>query len=69
MRMTSSSPATCSRTAAVRSSSLDWVQIVRRRADAIARDEHDVVLVDYRLGEHDGIELLRQARSMASARR
>jgi diguanylate cyclase (GGDEF)-like protein/PAS domain S-box-containing protein len=44
---------------------VDWVQTFDDALTAIARDEHDVVLVDYRLGEHDGIELLRQARNMS----
>jgi len=41
---------------------LDWVPSFEAALEAIARDDHDVVLVDFRLGEHDGLELLRHAR-------
>jgi diguanylate cyclase (GGDEF)-like protein/PAS domain S-box-containing protein len=43
---------------------VDWVATFDDALNAIARNAHDVVLIDYRLGDHDGIELLRQARNM-----
>ncbi|MEA2336066.1 MAG: hypothetical protein QOE82_73 [Thermoanaerobaculia bacterium] len=41
---------------------LDWIPSFAEALGAIARNEHDVYLVDYRLGEHDGLEVLREAR-------
>jgi signal transduction histidine kinase len=40
---------------------LDWVASYDEAVEAMARQEHDVCLVDYRLGEHDGLQLLRHA--------
>src|ERR1700730_19437523 len=40
---------------------LDWAATYREALQAIERNEHDVYLFDYRLGEGDGLELLRQA--------
>ena len=40
---------------------LDWAPTYREALQAIERNEHDVYLFDYRLGEGDGLELLRQA--------
>jgi signal transduction histidine kinase len=40
---------------------LDWAASYREALQAIERNEHDVYLFDYRLGEGDGLELLRQA--------
>lgn len=42
---------------------LNWVTNYRDALEAIERNEHDVYLVDYSLGAHDGVELLRQAHS------
>jgi diguanylate cyclase (GGDEF)-like protein/PAS domain S-box-containing protein len=42
--------------------SLDWVSSYADALGAIADGQHDVYLVDYRLGEHDGLEVLRAAR-------
>jgi diguanylate cyclase (GGDEF)-like protein/PAS domain S-box-containing protein len=42
--------------------SLDWISSFDDALGAIADDQHDVYLVDYRLGEHDGLEVLREAR-------
>jgi len=42
--------------------SLDWVSSFDEALGAIANGQHDVYLVDYRLGEHDGLEVLREAR-------
>ncbi|MFO0845596.1 MAG: PAS domain-containing protein [Gemmataceae bacterium] len=40
---------------------LDWAPVYEDALAAIARREHDVYLLDYRLGEHSGVELLREA--------
>jgi sigma-B regulation protein RsbU (phosphoserine phosphatase) len=41
---------------------LDWVTSAERALEAIAREEHDVYLFDYRIGALTGIELLRELR-------
>ncbi len=46
---------------------LDWI---RRREDAIAaleRDDYDVYLVDYRLGEADGLDVLEAANKLGNS--
>jgi two-component sensor histidine kinase/ActR/RegA family two-component response regulator len=40
---------------------VDWVATYDAALEALGRNEHDVCLLDYRLGEHDGLELLREA--------
>jgi len=40
---------------------LDWAPTYREALQAIEHNEHDVYLFDFRLGEGDGLELLRQA--------
>ncbi|MFQ5809040.1 MAG: histidine kinase dimerization/phospho-acceptor domain-containing protein, partial [Armatimonadota bacterium] len=40
---------------------LDWVTTYEEGLQAIGRREHDVYLLDYRLGARDGLELLREA--------
>lgn len=40
---------------------LDWVSDYDAALSAIARDAHDLYLLDYNLGPHDGIELMREA--------
>jgi two-component system, cell cycle sensor histidine kinase and response regulator CckA len=40
---------------------LDWVDNYTDAKDAIAHQNHDIYLVDYRLGIHNGLELLREA--------
>jgi PAS domain S-box-containing protein len=40
---------------------LDWAASYGTAQEAIARQEHDVYLLDYRLGEHNGLDLLREA--------
>lgn len=40
--------------------SVDWAATWDDGLRATTRAEHDVYLVDYRLGEHDGLELIRQ---------
>jgi diguanylate cyclase (GGDEF)-like protein/PAS domain S-box-containing protein len=47
---------------------LDWSQTFDEALATIARNEHDVVLVDYRLGMHDGLELLRAAKAAGCTR-
>ncbi len=39
---------------------LDWVATYEEALEAVARDQHDVYLVDYYLGNRDGLELLRE---------
>lgn len=41
---------------------LEWVKDSEQARARIANCEHDVCLLDYRLGQHDGLDLLRQAR-------
>jgi diguanylate cyclase (GGDEF)-like protein/PAS domain S-box-containing protein len=43
---------------------LDWISSFDEALGALGRDGHDLFLVDYRLGEHDGLELLRHARAL-----
>lgn len=40
---------------------LEWVNNYEAARNAIARDQHDIYLVDYRLGPESGLELLREA--------
>ncbi len=42
---------------------LDWVDTFESALKAVERGGHDVYLLDYRLGEHDGLELLHAMRS------
>lgn len=42
---------------------LDWVTTHSEAIEALSRDEYDVYLIDYRLGEHDGLEILREAKA------
>ena len=51
--------ADCRRT----SFALDWLPSFDDARAAIDRKEHDLYLIDYRLGQHDGLELLRHARA------
>lgn len=41
---------------------LDWVARAEEGQELIARGEHDLYFVDYRLGETDGVEIIRRAR-------
>jgi signal transduction histidine kinase len=41
--------------------SLDWTDSFTEALDLIAQRRHDVYLVDYRLGAHDGLELINRA--------
>jgi diguanylate cyclase (GGDEF)-like protein/PAS domain S-box-containing protein len=47
---------------------LDWAPSYDEAMSAIAGGQHDVYLVDYRLGEHDGLEILREARAAGCVR-
>lgn len=40
---------------------LDWVKTFEGGLGEMVRNQHDVVLLDYRLGAHNGVELLRSA--------
>lgn len=40
---------------------LDWAKTYQAGLEQIQRDEHDVYLVDYRLGEGSGLDLLQEA--------
>jgi len=40
---------------------LDWVSTYEAGLEALCQSKHDVFLVDYRLGQHTGLDLLRQA--------
>jgi signal transduction histidine kinase len=40
---------------------LEWIADYDRAVEAIERNAHDVYLLDYRLGEHSGLDLLRLA--------
>ncbi|MDB6022223.1 MAG: hybrid sensor histidine kinase/response regulator, partial [Pedosphaera sp.] len=40
---------------------LDWFKSYSLGLEAMARNQHDVCLIDYRLGAKNGIELLREA--------
>src|SRR5215831_20010032 len=44
-----------------RNYSLDWLKTFDTGLEAMCRNQHDVALVDYRLGAHNGVELLRAA--------
>ncbi|MFO0936562.1 MAG: hybrid sensor histidine kinase/response regulator [Gemmataceae bacterium] len=43
--------------------SLDWEQNYAAGVEAVCQGQHDVYLIDYRIGERTGIELWREARS------
>jgi PAS domain S-box-containing protein len=45
---------------------LDWIDNYADALEAIQRNEFDVYLVDYRLGEHTGIELIQEAFRLGS---
>jgi len=42
--------------------SVDWVSSYEQALEAVAEDVHEICLLDYQLGEHTGIELLREMR-------
>jgi PAS domain S-box-containing protein len=43
---------------------LDWINSYDAAVPAIRRQEHDICLLDYRLGERTGLELLRESQSI-----
>ncbi len=45
----------------VTGSELEWVSSYAKAREAIAQNRHDIYLVDYRLGEGNGLELLSEA--------
>ncbi|MBD2604251.1 response regulator [Scytonema hofmannii FACHB-248] len=45
----------------VAGSELEWVSTYAKAREAIAQNRHDIYLVDYRLGEGNGLELLSEA--------
>jgi diguanylate cyclase (GGDEF)-like protein/PAS domain S-box-containing protein len=47
---------------------LNWVSTYEEAVSHLRRDAHDVYLIDYRLGDHDGLELLRKARELGCAK-
>jgi len=40
---------------------IEWVKTFEKGLDTLPRNEHDIALIDYRLGGKSGIELLREA--------
>lgn len=42
---------------------VQWVSTYEAAVETIERDQHDVYLVDYRLGEHTGLEVLQKVRA------
>lgn len=42
--------------------SVDWVSSFEKALETVADDAHDICLLDYQLGEHTGLELLREMR-------
>src|SRR5436190_21550977 len=42
---------------------LEWASTFEAGLEKIAEHRHDVYLIDYRLGAHDGIELMRLTRA------
>jgi len=43
---------------------LEWVNNFQAALDAIQRREHDIYLLDYRLGERTGLDLLRESQQL-----
>ena len=43
---------------------LEWISSFDDALEALVTSTHDICLIDYRLGEHDGLELLRHARDL-----
>ena len=48
---------------AAQSYELDWIQNYGVALETLCSQEHDVCLLDYRLGDRDGLELLQEARA------
>jgi len=47
---------------------LDWVSTYEDAKREIRSDAHDIYLVDFRLGSHDGLEILREAKAWGCSR-
>ncbi len=47
-----------------KSITLDWVSSFDAAKEALATSQHDICLIDYRLGEHTGLELLQHAKEV-----
>lgn len=45
---------------------LEWVSTYQEGEEAIAREEHDVYLIDYKLGDDSGIDLAKSARQQGN---
>jgi signal transduction histidine kinase len=45
---------------------VDWVADFERALEVIVRNDHDLVLVDYRLGRRDGLELIRECQRLGA---
>ncbi len=44
---------------------VDWIQTYDEGLETILKGEHDICLLDYRLGERNGIDFLHEARAKA----
>lgn len=47
---------------------LDWAASFELALQAMAHNEHDVYLIDYRLGRHNGLDLVREAQATGCCR-
>ena len=47
-----------------KSITLDWVSSFNEARETLATSQHDICLIDYRLGEHTGLELLHYAKEI-----
>src|SRR5438067_1974029 len=47
--------------------SLDWVSTYEDAVREMRREAHDIYLIDFRLGTHDGLEILREAKAWGCA--
>ena len=43
---------------------VDWVSTYEAGMEEVVKKHHDVVLIDYQLGDHTGLDILRQARHL-----
>ena len=43
---------------------VEWAKTYEAGMEGVANKQHDVVLIDYQLGEHTGLDILRQARQL-----
>src|SRR5205085_2164506 len=47
---------------------LDWVSTFDEAMTEVARNAHDIYLIDFRLGTHDGLEVLHNAKALGCTR-